>query len=101
MANIQKLSEIEKYEKRKAQINNCMKEKYHNDAETREKRKQWSKEYLTNRYNTDAEFKEKTKQYQRDLYQKRKAKRLIEMEELMLKENLKIIEDNLENLTTF
>jgi hypothetical protein len=94
------LSEIEKYEKRKQQINNCMKNKYHNDPETKQRRNQWSKEYLTKRYNNDEEFKEKMKKYQRDLYYKKKAKRLIEIDELKLKENLKIIEDNLQKLTT-
>ena len=40
-------------------------------------------------------------QEERDLYARQKAKRLIEMEELKLKENLKIIEDKLDKLTTF
>jgi len=101
MGDIHKMTEIEKYEKRKSQINNCMKGKYHSDPETRARRKQWSKEYLNKRYNNDPEFKEHIKKYHRDLYARQKAKRLIEMEELKLNDNFKEIEDKLSKLTTF
>jgi len=95
-----KISEIEKYEIKKAKQNERMKLKYHTDPVEKAKRNKFTKEYLHNRYNNDDEFKAKMQKYQRERYQISKEKRLIEIEELKLKENLKEIEDKLENLTT-
>jgi hypothetical protein len=89
-----KMSEIEKYEIKKAKQNERMKMKYHTDPEEKAKRNKFTKEYLKNRYNNDDEFKAKMQKYQRDRYQISKEKRLIEIEEL------KIIEDKLANLST-
>ena len=57
-------------------------------------------EFHKNKYKNDAVFREKIRVYNKELYDKKKLIRIQELEESKLKDNLKIIEDKLNNLTT-
>jgi len=95
-----KLTEIEQYEIRKKQIAKCIKERYDNDPVAKAKRAKQKLDYLNDKYRNDPVFREKMKQHQKNLYYKKKAKRLIEMQVLKDAEELKLkeIEDKFEKL---
>jgi len=93
-------TETEKYNKHTKYICEWQKNKYKNDPIFREEKNKYMNEFNKNKYKNDAVFREKIRVYNKELYDKKKLMRAQELAESKLKDNLKIIEDQLENLTT-